>query len=946
MRHWFAIATLLLLSLPSWGQHPDSVYTKDGVALPRRAASKNIRPVYHNHFHRTDTMPGAAAPVLWVVAPSRFSSTLQPFLQWKQQTGFRIDTIYVTASHCDSIHSLLQQRYDEARLQLCAPDYVLVVGDASLIAPFPGQRRPSSELTNYYTDLYYGEYTGDFYPEAVVGRLPAADAEELQLMLDKIMAYEQLAQPADYLRRALLVAGKENLAPAPTVTNGQVHYLSQCLKTLHPEIDTVCYHNPASEHQLEPIVVHLRQGMGLVCFTAHGTIHGWHYPDYTYSIADTLGDTAAAVYINNCCYSNNFATDCFGVHLLRKPTGGAVGVIGATNSTLWEEDYLWNVGARQEYTLTPQPNVDHPGALDRHLWRQHLPLQQQAWTLGDIMHAGNYAVSEAGSIFEPYYWEIYNLLGDPTLMPLVGTPQPLSIAATAPVRRGATTLTLTGTPDSYVAVSDSDGLLGSGWTDSNGTARIALLRSIVTDNIRITASQAGHLPCSAVVATATASQPTLAVAGFERNGDSLLVTLRNVSDDTCFGHTVALQQSHDDSTGALIVATAPTLLDTVAPQAFRTIRLPLTVAATGRQPVIRFHIALADDNAVYSQMQVALPHSVTRPQLTDVWPLYQGEPAQYVTYDTPYTMAFAVDNPTDDTTLFLIGVRDSFPTYTCHIAPRQRDTLYVDIVTRPSDPMAHGSHCLPIQLRCGAWYHDTMCCLQLNGNVEDFASRDFTAWPWDNTSSMQPWRIDENISYSGGSSARSGAIGNRQTSDLAMSLYLPFIDTLTFWCRTSTEEGYDNLLFYVDNVQYDGWSGENGWSRVRYLLPAGRHRLLWRYRKDESGSRGDDCVWIDKILLPLAIWDDSYGYRGAAAIDTVGDPGQQPHLYPNPANENVVLTGIPPSNDWSATLYDICGRPLGQLQAGSNPVGHLPRGVYLVVIRTAHHSTTLKLTTQ
>ena len=945
MHRWFAIATLLLLSLTAWGQ-TDIVYTKDGVALPRQAASKNIRPVYRSHFYHADTLPGAAAPVLWVVAPSQFAATLQPFLQWKRQSGFRVETFYVATAHCDTLHNLLQQRYDEACGLQCPPDYVLIAGDASLIAPFPGRHRPESELTSYYTDLYYGEYSGDFYPEAVVGRLPAADTEQLQAMLDKTMAYEQLTQPADYLHRALLVAGKESIAPAPTVTNGQVHYLGQTLKTLHPEMDTLCFHNPASEQQLEPIVAYIRQGMGFINYTAHGTIHGWHYPDYTYSIADTLGDTTAAVYINNCCYANNFATDCFGVHLLRKSSGGAVGVIGATNSTLWEEDYLWSVGARQNYTLTPQPDINHPGAIDRYLQRQQLTLPQQAWTLGDIMHAGNHAVSEAGSIFEAYYWEIYNLLGDPTLIPFIGTPQPLTVAATAPVRRGATTLTLHGTPGSYVAVSDNSGLLGSGWTDSNGTANVSLLHGITSESIRITATCAGHLPYSSVVETLQPTRPMLAVTGYVRSGDSLLVTLRNVSDNTCFGHTVALLQSHDDSTGARILATAPTLLDTVAPQGDCTLRLPLAIVAMGQQPVVRFHIILADDDDVYGQMQVALPHAVQHPRLTDVWPLYQGEPAQYITYDTPYTMMFAVDNPTDDTTFLLIGVRDSFPTFTFPIAPRQRDTLYVYIVTRSNDQMAYGSHCLPIQLRCGAWHHDTVCCLQLNGTVEEFASGDFTAWPWDNNSSMQPWNIDENIHYSGRYSARSGNIGNRQTSDLAMSLYLPFSDTLTFWRRTSTEEGYDNLLFYVDNVQYDGWSGENGWSRARYVIPAGRHRLLWRYRKDESGSRGDDCVWIDKIMLPLAIWDDAYGYPGAAAIDTAGASDLQPRLYPNPASEHVTLSGTPQSNDWSATLYDICGRRLGQLHTGVNPVGQLPRGIYLVVVRTAHHSTTLKLTVQ
>lgn len=944
MRHWFTLTTFLLLTLPMWGQNPDSVYTKDGVALARPSVSKNIRPVYRNHFYHSDTLPGAATPVLWVVTPPQLAATMEPFLQWKRQMGFHVDTFWVSVPHCDSIHNLLQRHYDEVLARRRTPDYVLIVGDAEWIAPFPGRHRPSSELTSYYTDLYYGEFTGDFYPEAVVGRLPATDAGQLHAMLDKTMAYEQSAQYAgNHLQRALLVAGKENIDPAPTVTNGQVNYLSRVLESTCPGMDTVCFRNPASEQQLDQIVEHVRQGVGLICYTAHGTIHGWHYPDYTYSIADTLSDTNSTIYINNCCYTNNFASDCMGEHLLRKSPGGAVGVIGATNSTLWEEDYLWSVGARQDYTLSPEPNTAHPGALDRYLFRQQLSMQQQSWTLGDLMHAGNYAVSEAGSVFESYYWEIYNLLGDPTLMPFIGVPEPLVVAATEPVRRGATAMTLVGTPDSYVAVVDSAGLLGSGWTDSTGTAHIALIRGVAVDTVRITASCAGHAPYTAVVTTDQTSQPRLTVAHYEQRGDSLMVVLANVSEDTCFGHAVALQQMGGDSNGFRIVPTVPIMLDTVMPQSRHTVMLPLTVGATGLRPLVLFHIVLADEEEIYSRLQVALPHTAERPQITDIWPLYEGEPARSITYGTPYTMAFVVNNPTDDTTYFLIGVRDSFPTYTFTIAPRRCDTLYVDIVTRNNDGMSYGGHCLPIKLHCGAWQQDTQCCLLLHDVVESFEYGDFSAYPWDNTSSLQPWRIDSEIHYSGHYSVRSGPIGNRQTSDLALSLYLPYSDTLTFYRRTSTEADYDLLLFYVDNVQYDGWSGQNGWSRVRYVLPPGHHRLLWRYRKDESGSHGDDCVWIDNIRLPLAIWNHVYGGRGSADIEEVEQTPFQPRVYPNPASEVVTLAGLPADGRWKAALYDLSGRPVRSLTAGGNNIGNLAPGVYFIVVRTSERPYIFKL---
>lgn len=948
MRHWIALATLLLLVLHTWGQYTDSVYTKDGVALSRQTSHKSIHPTFHNHFYHTDTIPCAAAPILWVVAPPQFATTLQPFLQWKQRSGFLIDTFYTSSSHCDSVHGLLQERYDEVSKRYRTPDYVLIVGDATLIAPFPGRHRPSQELTNYYTDLYYGEYTGDVYPEAVVGRLPATTEQQLCAMIDKTLAYEQVTvSNLNNLQRVLLVAGKETVSPAPTVTNGQVNYLGQSLTQLHPEIDTICFRNPEAEHLLEPIVNQIRQGLGLICYTAHGTIHGWHYPDFTYSLADTLSDFSPTIYINNCCYSNNFATDCFGVHLLRKTVGGAVGVIGATNSTLWEEDYLWNVGARQDYQLYPQSNIAHPGAIDRFLWQQQLPIVQQAWTLGDIMHAGNHAVGEAGSIFESYYWELYNLLGDPTLMPLLGIPETLTIDTTTAIQKGATKLLLSGTPNSYVAVSDSTDLLGSGWTDSLGFVTIPLAHGITTNTIHIVITKAGCKPHIVTIETYRPLTPQLTVAHYEQFGDSLMVIFSNISDDTCLHHTAALLQIDGDSNGTHIVATAPLLLDTIAPQGYYSVLLPLTINTIGQQPRILFHIALADDNGIYNQLQAVLPHTVTRPLLTATLPLYQGNPAQYITYSTPYTISFVVHNPTDDTTYVQIIDTTAAATSFFTIVPQKTDTLSIDIVTPTNDRGSLESYCLSIDLQCGTWHHDTICCLLLHGGVEDFEYGNLSSYPWDNTTSLQPWCIDSTVHYSGNYSLRSGNIGDRQTSDISITLYLPYSDTLSFYRRTSTEEVYDNLLFFVDDVQYNGWSGEFGWSRSHYVLPAGRHRLLWRYRKDESGSRGNDCVWIDNIHLPLAIWDAPYGDRVTTEdIEYFESNHRQPYLYPNPASGIVVLAGLDFMPNWNATLYDICGHTIGQLHEGTNTIGHLPKGIYLVVVRTAQHNYTLKLTIQ
>ena len=84
----------------------------------------------------------------------------------------------------------------------------------------------------------------------------------------------------------------------------------------------------------------------------------------TIGTLDTLDNPQPLFYVNNCCKSNDFGGTCFGEQLLRKPSGGAVAVIGATNSTLWEEDFWWAVGPTT-ISLTPSYDPIRLGAFDR-----------------------------------------------------------------------------------------------------------------------------------------------------------------------------------------------------------------------------------------------------------------------------------------------------------------------------------------------------------------------------------------------------------------------------------------------------------------------------------------------------------------------------------------------------------------------------------------------------
>jgi len=114
------------------------------------------------------------------------------------------------------------------------------------------------------------------------------------------------------------------------------------------------------------------------------------------------------------------------------------------------------------------------------------------------------------------------------------------------------------------------------------------------------------------------------------------------------------------------------------------------------------------------------------------------------------------------------------------------------------------------------------------------------------------WTISNTASWDGLYSARSGAIGDNQTSQLIITLTVANDGEISFYRKVSSESGYDFLQFFINGVLKDQWSGEINWSAVSYPVTAGENTFKWVYEKDVYVSSGQDCGWIDYIVLPPA----------------------------------------------------------------------------------------------
>lgn len=127
------------------------------------------------------------------------------------------------------------------------------------------------------------------------------------------------------------------------------------------------------------------------------------------------------------------------------------------------------------------------------------------------------------------------------------------------------------------------------------------------------------------------------------------------------------------------------------------------------------------------------------------------------------------------------------------------------------------------------------------------------------------WTLTTAVSHDGVDSACSGSISHNEASTMAVSLVGP--GELSFRYKISTESSYDWFYFYVDDMLWNGWSGQSsGFTQISLHLGPGKHLVRWIYDKDFSVSSGDDCVWIDNIT-----WTSLKGTPGSGIVNAIDD---------------------------------------------------------------------------
>jgi hypothetical protein len=666
-----------------------------------------------------------------IVADPMFEQALQPFVEWKTQKGYTVVEGYTddpnVGSTTGSIKAFLQDMYDNATTSDPAPTFVIFVGDVDQVPVFNG--------SGHITDLYYCEYDGDYIPEMYYGRFSANDVNELTPQVDKTLEYEKYEFPdPSFLGECTMVSGVDG-SHASTYGNGQIYYGVTNYFNEDHGLSSHTFYYPESGSSSSQIIQTVSDGVAYANYTAHGNWDGWSDPSFNNSDVPGLqNEHKYPLMVGNCCLTNKFEkTSCFGETLLRAEGKGALGYIGGTNSTYWDEDYYWGVGVGA-ISATPTYESTTLGSYDRLFHDHGEDYSEWFTTQGQQNYAGCLTVTESGSSRTQYYWEIYALMGDPSISIYMGVPPTMNVNYDVlPV--GADEFVVNAPAYSLVALSYDGDLKGTAQANASGVATIHFNDPITT-----------------------AGEADIVITG--QNYEPFFGTV------ILAGEPEAASEPHPLNTQQFVTAlTALSWTD------------PSPVAAE------TFTLYLGTDNPP--------TNVINGMDLTEA--NYQPDQLDYET-----TYYWRVDSENEYGTVE--GEVWSFTT------------------TREPD--------------------------------ENFETGNFSENPWVFGGDL-PWTATQEEVFNGLWSARSGAIGDGQTSSIIIDVNCTvFMSTVSFYKMVSSEGPQDALEFYIDGDLKKSWGGLGGWSYEQFNITSGTHTLEWRYVKDESGSGGEDGAWIDYIYFP------------------------------------------------------------------------------------------------
>lgn len=860
------------------------------------------------NYYPEDVIPAySEKPVrMLILTDTTFRDYLAPLIEWKTRKGFKMEILYKGEKYAGAdyaaLKSTLTNIYNASSEENPPPEYLLIIGDVSMVPRYG---------TSQITDMYYGEFdgNGDYIPEMFIGRLPVKDTAELRSVIKKIVEYEkfEFADTNSFFKNSLATAGYDGTYSE--YMNNQVGYAVSNYLNASNGINGFHFYypqiQPAHEDTVKKII---NRGVSFVNYSGHGSVTGWlHLNIDTADVRKLTNTNMYPFVVSNACLTSKFDVASLGNKMVVSNNKGAIGFIGCSNDSFWNEDYYWAVGLGTPSEF-PTYETTGPGFYDRLFHTHGESASDWYFTMGQVTFAGNLAVSASTSSRKRYYWETYNLVGDPSIIPIIGIPEEFNVNTPDTLPQGITSYSFLSEPFSYVAISDFNNLWDASYASPSGSATLDL-PTVKGDSCLLVITGQNRKPLIKTIYFSDISGEFINMTkteirdikgnnnGVADYGESIYlgVTVSN------FGSKDATNLSARISTASQWVSIDKGFVNLGTLEAGKEIVINDGLEFTLEREipdkgVITLDLVLKDDRV---EKHYKVDVTIHAPELEILsYVINDAETGNGDMTADPgetFSLVFRIRNNGSSSVAGVINLSTQDPGLSILEPSKNSGNLIageifeIPVLVRLSQAVGSGSTIsVTTVLDCDPYNVNREFSFRVGRIRESFESSSFGLFPWINLS-PQPWTVTESSSADGIMAARSGVISHNNTSSLIIRTYYETEDIIKFYTRVSSEQNCDYLIFRLNDQEVFKLSGEIPWELKSVTVPAGYNKLEWIYKKDMSLSAGGDYAMIDMIDFTLS---GSVRYiEKDLVMGRIVSPVQEENLGKEPVTVKVINFG-------------------------------------------------------
>lgn len=363
---------------------------------------------------------GSKDPIYYLIIthPDYDTADLANFVALKQSQGYTVSkvTTATTGSTKDQIKAYIAAQYASAT----PPSFVLFVGDTDKI---PNWNFVSSGQTSYLTDLYYVTMDGssDYVPDIYRGRFPVRNTTQLANMVNNAQWYHQTSGAEPWVKKSAFLATDDsgNYQTAEGTHNYCINTYTQPrgysgIFPNNPQPGGDKLYAITYSANTTNVTNSINDNRVMVVYSGHGSQTSWAGPSFTQTNVRNLTGVPSAYVVGHACVTADFNTaEAFSDTWVIQPNKGALVYVGASDNSYWDEDD--RLQRTMFDTLYASPDTYVP-------------------SISEMLYAGLASVQQTYPSSGRYYWEEYNLFGDPSTTIVLAPKYPDFRLAVSPSR--------------------------------------------------------------------------------------------------------------------------------------------------------------------------------------------------------------------------------------------------------------------------------------------------------------------------------------------------------------------------------------------------------------------------------------------------------------------------------------------------------------------------------